>query len=145
MKSSAPKRKTKKEFSIVYCLQRRICLVCHSSIEESKLGDDSFVDEAAVAAVMGLFNCSYAKAVDIWTADRIAAQERSSKSLRRQPTKSLLYPNVPEKDQELYAGMSDVARKQYMTELSKPSKASVQPSSKQHKKQISFAKKNLHK
>jgi len=78
MKSSAPKRKTKKEFSIVYCLQRRICLVCHSSIEESKLGDDSFVDEAAVAAVMGLFNCSYTKAVDIWTADRIAAQDKES-------------------------------------------------------------------
>ena len=39
--------------------------------------------------------------------------------------------------------MSDVARKQYMSELSKPSKASVQPSSKQHKKQMSFAKKNL--
>ena len=76
---------------------------CGSDLANTKCGDDTFVDESAVAAVMGFFNCSYSKAVDIWRADRIAAHERLNKVLRRQATKTLQYPHVPAKDQDLYA------------------------------------------
>ena len=114
---------------------------CASDLANTKCGDDTFVDESAVAAVMGLFNCTYSKAVDIWRADRIAANERSNKVLRRQATKTLQYPHVPAKDQDLYASLSDIGRKQYMSELGKTANQSEKPSSKQHKKQMSFAKK----
>ena len=74
---------------------------------------DGEVDSHAVGLIMTMLSVSYKKAVDIWKMQCLAERELGTVPQKRKPATSVLYPDVPANDQEIFAAMSDVQRNKY--------------------------------
>ena len=75
----------------------------------------------------------YKKAVDIWKVQCLAQKEMTAAPQRRKPAGTLLYPEVPPEDQQLFAGMSDVQRHKYLAKLQTQKNKASSTTSRSHK------------
>ena len=112
-----------------------------SLLEFCREKSDGEVDSHAVGLIMTMLSVSYKKAVDIWKMQCLAERELGTVPQKRKPATSVLYPDVPANDQEIFAAMSDVQRNKYLSNLQGKQKAARSSSSRQHTKQSSFKKK----